>query len=135
MAYQSLPHHSRRKNKILVNTLVILGIVIILCIIGGPHRNAYRVKSWDSAAASDLRNLAHYQDVYRKNNGSYADSFEKLGYQLTDKVTAYILAADKKHCSMFTFHYKGTKIYLIDRPEGEIRVYELRQRGPSFWHR
>ena len=32
MAYQSLPHHSRRKNKILVNTLVILGIVIILCI-------------------------------------------------------------------------------------------------------
>ena len=131
---QSVPHRTGSKNNAFVNTLVIFGILIFLYIIGGPHRNAGKVRSWNIAAESDLLNLSHSQDVYLKDNGTYADSLKKLGYQLSEEVTAYILSADNKRCSMFTFHYKGTKINFIVKPEGKIRVYELSHRGPSFWH-
>ena len=135
MADQSALHQSRRKNRILINMLVILGIVIFLYIIGGTRRFESPLRDANRGAELNLRNLAHSQDVYRKDNGTYANSLEKLDYKLDDKVTAYILSVDNKHCSMFAFHYKGTEIYFIDRPEGEIRVYKLSHIGPSFWHR
>ena len=132
---QSLPHRSGTKNKALVNTLVILGIVIFLYIVGGTRRFESPLRNANRAAEFSLRHLADIQDVYRKDNGTYANSLDKLDYQLDDKVTAYILSVDNKRCSMLTFHYKGNRIYFIDRPEGEIRVYKLRHRGPSFLHR
>ena len=106
--------------------LVILGLYLI----GGPRMfSGYKTQSFNSAAQSDLRNIHFSQHDYYEKNKLYADSIQKLGYQLSKDVTAFILRADEEHFDALSFHRQGNRLYLIEGPEGPLKEYFIGSEG------
>jgi hypothetical protein len=104
----------------------VLPIMVIfgLYLIGGPLMfRGYKSKSFNSAAQSDLRNIHSIQQDYYAKNKIYADSIQKLGYQLSKDVTAFILRANEERFDALSYHRQGNRLYLIEGPEGPFREY------------
>ena len=106
--------------------IVILGLYLI----GGPRMfSGYKTMSFNSAAQSDLRNIQYYQQDYYEQNRTYADSIKKLGYQLSEDVTAFILRADEKHFDVLSYHPQGNRLYFLEGPEGPLKEYFVEGKG------
>jgi hypothetical protein len=99
-------------------------VIFGLYLIGGPLMfRGYKSKSFNSAAQSDLRNIHSIQQDYYAKNKIYADSIQKLGYQLSKDVTAFILRANEERFDALSYHRQGNRLYLIEGPEGPFREY------------
>ena len=100
----------------------------ILAAIAIPQFVAYRERSYQAAAQADLRNAAIAQEAYFVDNGTYADSIEKLvgntyGLYISENVTVEIIAAGKDHYNMVAYHEGGKKSFQITGPNGAIKMY------------
>lgn len=98
----------------------------IIFFIQFPSMSDYRTKSYNSLAKEDLYNAALAQEAYFKSHGTYADSFEKLAsgkYRLyhTQEVVIIVLRADTDAYSMSAYHARGSKHFVLNGPDREMR--------------
>lgn len=72
--YQAFPHarrFSRQKGFTLIELLVVIAIIAILAAIAIPQFAKYRMRAFNSAAESDLRNLATAEEALFADNMIY----------------------------------------------------------------
>jgi prepilin-type N-terminal cleavage/methylation domain-containing protein len=108
----------------LIELMIVIAIIGILAAIAIPQFSAYRQRSYNSAAQSDLRNLATAEEAYYVDFSKYSNAPVGLaggpyGYQQSGKViitgsgslTGYTISS---------YHTSGTKTYTLAGPGGVI---------------
>lgn len=107
----------------LIELMIVIAIIGILAAIAIPQFSAYRQRAYNSAAQSDLKNLATAQEAYYVDNQSYTTPATlegtTYGYSQSENVT-YAGAGATTTYSMSTFHTSGNKTYTLAGPGGTI---------------
>jgi type IV pilus assembly protein PilA len=123
-------HTRNEKGFTLIELMIVIAIIGILAAIAIPQFSAYRAKSYNSAAQSDLRNAATAQEAYFVDNQTYCSSTTTLhsatwGYMPSTNVTLSITAASTNNTgyAMHAWHTNGTNSYILTGPGGTIGTY------------
>jgi len=117
-----------QKGFTLIELMIVIAIIGILAAIAIPQFSAYRKRSYDSSAQSDLRNAATAQEAYYVDASDYADTSGTLigatyGLYLSDKVVFSVRSATAESYSMKAQHPSGEHSYIIVGPGGSISRY------------
>jgi len=78
----------------LVELLIVTVILGVLAAIGIPRYNQMRARSFMTTVASDLRNLAHQQEIYYNTQYTFASDLAELEGVESEGVTITINEAD-----------------------------------------
>jgi type IV pilus assembly protein PilA len=110
----------------LIELMIVIAIIGILAAIAIPQFAAYRARSFNSAAQSDLRNAATAQEAYFVDEQTYASTTGALigatyGLFLSEGVVFVINSASGDGYDMSAWHPRGTASYNIDGPGGTIQ--------------
>ncbi len=111
----------------LIELMIVIAIIGILAAIAIPQFSAYRQRSYNSAAQSDLRNATTAQEAYFVDFSTYADDTDKLfgetyGFAGPSKdVTLTISSVDNTGYMMRAWHSAGNKSFVIRGPGGTIQ--------------
>ena len=103
--------------------MIVIGIIGILAAIAIPQFSAYRTRSYNSLAQSDLRNAATAQEAYYVDNKGYTSitgTLIGIGAYFSDGVTLQINSASNTNYEMVASHTSGDKTYSITGPGGSI---------------
>ena len=102
----------------LIELMIVIAIIGILAAIAIPNFIAYRKRSYNSAANSDIKNAYTAAQAYFTDYPSGAVTLAKLtagGYQQTDYVTLTVLTGSPQDSlKMQTSHASGDKTYTVD---------------------
>lgn len=108
----------------LIEVIIVIAIIGILAAIAIPQFSAYRNRSFNSAAISDLRNAATAQEAYHVTYKTYADSKTKLitdsGLIFSGGVTL-ITDGNSTGYTITSYHTSGDKTYKLTGPGGLIQ--------------
>jgi type IV pilus assembly protein PilA len=113
----------------LIELMIVIAIIGILAAIAIPQFSAYRQRSYNSAAESDLKNAATAQEAYFVDNSTYtADTNLLIGatyglYISTvggKRVTFGITAANTSQYTMTAIHPAGNATFQITGPGGSV---------------
>ena len=109
----------------LIELMIVIAIIGILAAIAIPQFSAYRTRSYNSAADSDLRNAATAQEAYYVDNQSYINTPTTLigsvyGLYTSENVTLGAAAANAVGYTMSAYHSSGNKTWSIAGPGGSI---------------
>ncbi len=107
----------------LIEIMIVIAIIGILAAIAIPQFSAYRKRSFNSLAVSDLRNAAAAQEAYYIEYKSYADSYGALAVRPDFYTSAEVdlrVSGDTNGYAMTAFHPRGTKTYYLAGPGGII---------------
>ncbi len=110
----------------LIELMIVIAIIGILAAIAIPQFSAYRARSYNSAAQSDLRNATTAQEAYYVDWATYTDSTDALtggtyGLYLSDNVTFVINAStDRNGYTMDSWHASGSSSFTVTGPGGSI---------------
>ena len=109
----------------LIELMIVIAIIGILAAIAIPQFSAYRKRSFNSAATSDLRNAATAQEAYFVDEQAYCSTAGTLtgatyGLYLSEGVTFNITAATTSGYTMTASHAKGDKTFTLSGPGGKI---------------
>ncbi len=121
---------SRRMNKkdekgfTLIELMIVIAIIGILAAIAIPQFSAYRTKSYNSAAQSDVRNLATAQEAYYVDNSTYASNYTRLtgteyGYMQSKNVDVTVTGNNTAY-TIIGKNSNGNKTYTLKGPGGSI---------------
>jgi len=113
-----------QKGFTLIELMIVIAIIGILAAIAIPQFSAYRKRSYNAAAQSDLRNAATAQEAYYVDNETYSSNYNRLigtyGLYLSEKVYFKSVSADVTSYTMMSYHSSGDKTYSIKGPGGTI---------------
>jgi type IV pilus assembly protein PilA len=108
----------------LIELMIVIAIIGILAAIAIPQFSAYRMRSYNSAAESDLRNAATAQEAYYVDNQTYkADPNALLGSTYGFFTTAKVTIGGTASASQYTmsaFHGSGNHTYTLVGPGGSL---------------
>jgi type IV pilus assembly protein PilA len=109
----------------LIELMIVIAIIGILAAIAIPQFSAYRKRSYNAAAESDLRNAATAQEAYFVDNSTYCNDTGTLtgttyGLFLSDKVEFVIDSASAQTYVMKTWNTSGDASYIIRGPGGSL---------------
>ena len=109
----------------LIEVMIVVAIIAILAAIAIPQLSAHRTKSYNTAAASDLKNGAIAQEAYYVDTGQYTNSVSTLTtspYNLfiTQGVNIAVSSATNEAYVMTAYHSVGNITYTLSGPGGSI---------------
>ena len=119
-----------KKSNTAVIVLVIVGafvgifmIIGILAAIAIPQFSAYRTRSYNSAAQSDVRNLATAEEAYYVDYSTYTSSVSALSgtydYMPSPNVNVSLEGTETSY-TITAYHTSGNKTYVLTGPGGTI---------------
>ena len=106
----------------LIELMIVIAIIGILAAIAIPQFSAYRKRSYNSAAQSDVRNIATAQEAYYVDNSTYANASltgATYGYMQSGNVT-FGNTGGPSNYTITAFHTAGDKTYSLSGPGGVI---------------
>ena len=108
----------------LIELMIVIAIIGILAAIAIPQFSAYRKRSYNSSAQSDVRNIATAQEAYYVDESTYATSIGSLsgttyGYMQSGNVTAGV-SGNADNYTITAYHSSGDKTYSLSGPGGTI---------------
>ena len=109
-----------------------VGFVGILAAIAIPQFSSYRVKSYDSAAQSDLRNIKTALESYLADNQQYPSSLSEITYTPSKDVEVVVRKLEPDHYVIITGHKKGSTWYLADSTESGISSAPMGDENSEF---
>jgi len=108
----------------LIELMIVVAIIGILAAIAIPQFSSYRIRAFNSAAESDMRNIMNGEEAYFADNETYADvakvgsqtasttTFGSLpGVKLSKGVYGEVTGSDVTDFTANTKHYSGDKTY------------------------
>jgi type IV pilus assembly protein PilA len=109
----------------LIELMIVIAIIGILAAIAIPQFAAYRQRSYNSSAESDLRNAATAQEAYYIDGQKYLPS---PGTNLTGKTYGFYKSggvlidggAGTTQYTMTAYHSSGSRTYTLQGPGGTI---------------
>lgn len=116
-----------RKNEgfTLIELMIVIAIIGILAAIAIPQFSAYRMRSYNAAAESDLRNATTAQEAYYVDNQHYVAAPQTnltgstYGFYKSQNVVIDGSLVGSQY-SMSAFHSSGNKTYLLLGPGGTV---------------
>ena len=117
---------NNEKGFTLIELMIVIAIIGILAAIAIPQFSAYRTRSYNSAAESDLRNAATAQEAFYVDNQRYCNTISLLagttyGFFTSENVTVTVVSADADSYTMKAWHSSGNKSYTLAGPGGTIQ--------------
>jgi prepilin-type N-terminal cleavage/methylation domain-containing protein len=117
-----------RKNEgfTLIELMIVIAIIGILAAIAIPQFSAYRQRSYNAAAESDLRNAATAQEAYYVDAQKYViDPQTNLrgqtyGLYISQSVEMRGALVGTTGYSMTAYHPSGNKTYTLIGPGGTV---------------
>ena len=114
-----------QKGFTLIELMIVIAIIGILAAIAIPQFSAYRKRSYNSAAQSDLRNAATAQEAYFVDFQIYTSTIGNLagatyGLYTSQNVTAAVVSANVTTYQMTSYHTSGDKTWTIVGPGGSM---------------
>ena len=108
----------------LIELMIVIAIIGILAAIAIPQFSAYRVRSYNANAESDIRNIATAQEAYYVDALRYCSSVGVLrgmthGYMQSENVWAGTLGSVSSY-TITAYHTRGDKTFTINGPGGII---------------
>ena len=121
---------NNEKGFTLIELMIVIAIIGILAAIAIPQFSAYRTRSYNSAAQSDLRNFATAQEAFYVDHQRYCKTADNLatstyGAYTSDNVTVQVIAGstDDDSYEMHAWHSSGNVRYKLIGPGGTITTY------------
>ena len=120
--------NKNEKGFTLIELMIVIAIIGILAAIAIPQFSAYRTRSYNSAAQSDLRNAATAQEAYQVDNQTYCETPGTLtgatyGLYTSRDVTLSGWSATDTTYTIKAFHSKGDASFVLHGPGGSISKY------------
>jgi type IV pilus assembly protein PilA len=114
-----------QKGFTLIELMIVIAIIGILAAIAIPQFSAYRRRSYNSAAQSDLKNATTAQEAYFVDEQTYASAVANLigttfGLYTSQNTTVTIYAASTSGYTMRSYHSSGDKTWSIAGPGGSL---------------
>lgn len=108
----------------LIELMIVIAIIGILAAVAIPQFSAYRIKSYNSAAMSDVKNAENAQEAYFVDYQTYTNLLSNLlssdyGLVLSSGVVMDI-SGDSSGYTITAYHPSGDKTYTINGPGGAI---------------
>ncbi len=106
----------------LIELMIVIAIIGILAAIAIPQFSAYRKRSYNSSAQSDVRNIATAQEAYYVDNSTYANASltgATYGYMQSGNV-AFGNTGSSDNYTITAYHSSGDKTYSLSGPGGVI---------------
>ena len=115
---------NRDKGFTLIELMIVIAIIGILAAIAIPQFSAYRKRSYNSAAQSDVRNIATAQEAYYVDESGYTSTYTSLtgasyGYYQSGSVTVGVDGSTSNY-TITGYHSSGDKTYSLSGPGGTV---------------
>jgi len=109
----------------LIELMIVIAIIGILAAIAIPQFAAYKTRSYNSSAQSDVRNLATAQEAYYVDEAKYTTDYSKLsgatyGYYQSSNVTVGTAGGSADGYTITGYHGSGDKAYSLSGPGGTV---------------
>ena len=111
----------------LIELMIVIAIIGILAAIAIPQFTAYRQRSYNSAAQSDIRNAATAQEAYYVDHRRYSPLLATLLgtnyglYNISENVTVDVAGGIQSY-SLTAYRSSGNRTFNIQGPGGIINV-------------
>ncbi len=114
-----------QKGFTLIELMIVIAIIGILAAIAIPQFSAYRTRSYNSAANSDIRNACTAQEAYYVDAQSYSEALSRItgsayGLYTSENVNASIVGGDANGYTMNSYHSSGDKTWTVAGPGGSV---------------
>ena len=135
-----------KKGFTLIELLIVVAIIAILAAIAIPQFSEYRIKGYNSAGHSDLKNIVTSEEAYFVDSQAYLDvstvvtgpgavSGSLPGAKLSNNVSAKIVADNTATLGNFysagTAHKQGNRIFGFESERGKF-VYFAKVAGTTW---
>ena len=109
----------------LIELMIVIAIIGILAAIAIPQFSKYRQRSYNAAAADDLRNASTAQEAYYVDEDMYSGTLANItgpiyGLYMSDKVSIDVKNATVTTYQMVSWHSSGDCSYIIRGPGGSL---------------
>lgn len=110
-----------RRGFTLIELLVIMLIIGVLATIGLATYPYMRVRAGNAAATSDLKNTAHFQELYYGTNDTYASqAVVDSALTMTENVTLTVLTAGPTGYEMSATHSASPVTFCLSSTVGAV---------------
>ncbi len=104
----------------LIEVMIVIAIIGILAAIAIPQFSRYRMRAYNSAVLSDLKNTSLAEEAYYNDNQSYTKDRSKSPGNYASEGVVQIADASKTGYTLMGYHPSGNKTFTLIGPGGSI---------------